>query len=133
MLPYLVPAVDADGNERSGIRTAEHVVPVATYTGWNFRNQAIGGTGHVVPLMGSSILFARTAADRQKANDPRLSIAERYPTKERYLALAQAQCEKLVAGGYLLPADVPRVMKRMEAQWPVEKSGAQVTGNVSRN
>ena len=36
-LPFLVPAVDADGNERAGIRTPEIAVPVATYTGWNFR------------------------------------------------------------------------------------------------
>ena len=32
-LPLLVPQVDADGNERSGIRLPEIAVPLATYTG----------------------------------------------------------------------------------------------------
>jgi hypothetical protein len=121
LFPFLVPAVDADGNERSGVRTAELMVPVATYTGWNFRNKKAGGTTNLVSLMGSSIPFPRTAADRKAANDPRASIAERYPSKDRYLALAQTQCETLVAGGYLLAADVPQVMKRIEAEWPAEK------------
>ena len=32
-LPLLVPTVDADGNERAGVRLPEVAVPVATYTG----------------------------------------------------------------------------------------------------
>ncbi len=43
-LPLLVPQVGEDGNELAGVRTAESVVPMATYTGWNFRNASIGGT-----------------------------------------------------------------------------------------
>ena len=54
----------------------------------------------------------------------RASIAERYPSKEQYLALAQAQCERLVTGGYLLTADVPQVMKRIESEWPAENRAA---------
>lgn len=131
LFPFLVPAVDADGNERSGIRTAEQAVPVATYTGWNFRSEKVGGTAHIVSLMGSSIPFPRTAADRQRTNDPRRSIAERYGSKEKYLSLAQARCEKLVADGYLLAGDAGRVMKRIEAEWPVEKSA--VTSNTSQD
>jgi hypothetical protein len=115
-LPFLVPAVDDDGNERAGIRTPEHAVPVATYTGWNFRSQAIGAPTQLVSLMGSSIPFAKTAADRQ-ARDPRRSLAERYPSKERYLALAQEHLSKLVKEGYLLAEDQPAVMRRMEEQW----------------
>ena len=42
-IPFLVPQVDADGNELAGVRTPEITVPVATYTGWNFRNASIGG------------------------------------------------------------------------------------------
>jgi hypothetical protein len=115
--PFLVPAVDADGNERSGIRTAEHAVPVATYTGWNFRSEKIGGSAYLVPLMGSAIPFPRTIIGRQNTNDPRRSIAERYPSKQQYVAQARAQCDKLVAAGYLLAADIPQVIKRVEAQW----------------
>ena len=39
-LPLLVPQVDEDGNERAGIRLPEVAVPLATYTGWNFRKPA---------------------------------------------------------------------------------------------
>src|SRR5262249_51091032 len=35
-LPLLVPQVDRDGNELSGIRLSNVAVPLATYTGWNF-------------------------------------------------------------------------------------------------
>jgi hypothetical protein len=116
LLPFLVPRVDSDGNERAGIRTPEQAVPVATYTGWNFRNPAAGATTDLVSLTGSSILFAKTSADRQPS-DPRAPIAERYPTKERYLALAREQFARLVKGRYLIAEDEPAVMKRMDDQW----------------
>lgn len=118
-LPLLVPQVDPDGNERSGVRTAEQAVPVATYTGWNFRSPAIGGTSHLVNLMGSAIPFPKTAAERSKSRDPRRSLDERYSSRERYLALAKAQADALVSGGFLLADDVPQVVKRIEAQWEV--------------
>jgi hypothetical protein len=41
-LPLLVPDVDEDGNELAGIRLPEIAVPLATYTGWNFRQPANG-------------------------------------------------------------------------------------------
>lgn len=115
-LPFLVPAVDADGNERSGVRTAEHAVPVGTFTGWNFRNHTLGATNQLVGLIGSAIPFSRTAAEK-RAGDMRPSIAERYGSKERYLTLASEHCAKLVEGGYLLASDVAQVMKRVADQW----------------
>src|SRR5262249_11451526 len=56
-LPLLVPQVDEDGNDRSGIRLPDVAVPLATYTGWNFRSTSIGAPGELVPLLGSSIPF----------------------------------------------------------------------------
>lgn len=114
-LPFLVPQVDADGNELGGIRTPEQRVPVATYTGWNFRNASIGGTNQLVYLLGSGIPFAKTKAERDQAGDPRLSIEERYASTDDYLAKAAAVAEALVKDGYLLAADVPAVTKRIEA------------------
>ncbi len=115
-LPFLVPQVDADGNELAGIRTAEQRVPLATYTGWNFRGNAIGGTNQLVNLLGSAIPFAKTKAEREKAGDPRLSVEERYPSTEAYLAKASAMADALVMSGYLLASDVRSVMARIEAQ-----------------
>ena len=73
-LPLLVPQVDDDGNERAGIRSVEQAVPVATYTGWNFRSPAVGAPKELVSLMGSSIPFAATDEAR-RPGDPRRSLA----------------------------------------------------------
>ena len=117
LIPFLVPQVDADGNERAGVRTPESLVPLATYTGWNFRNQSIGGTRLLVSLLGSRIPFAKTAADATAVKDPRKAVADRYGSRDTYLAAAEQAAEGLVKGGYLLEADVPQVIKRMEDQW----------------
>jgi hypothetical protein len=116
-LPFLVPQVDADGNELAGIRTAEQRVPVATYTGWNFRNASIGGTNQLVSLLGMALPLAKTKAAREKAGDPRLSVDERYPTKEAYVAKASVVIDALVKSGYLLPGDAAGVKSRIEAHW----------------
>jgi hypothetical protein len=130
-LPFLVPQVDADGNERAGVRTPEQAVPVATYTGWNFRSPSIGAPTQLVSLMGSSIPFAKTAADR-RAGDPRRSVAERYPTRERYLTLAREQLAKLIKEGYLLAADEAPMMKRMEEHWTLATGASALAPTASR-
>jgi Alpha/beta hydrolase domain len=121
-LPFLVPQVDDDGNERAGIRSVEQAVPVATYTGWNFRSTAVGAPKEPVSLMGSSIPFAATDAAR-KPGDARRSLALRYTSKEEYLTRARAHADTLVKAGYLLAADVPQVIKRMEELWALARQG----------
>jgi hypothetical protein len=117
LVPFLVPQVDADGNERAGVRTPESLVPLATYTGWNFRSRTIGGPMLLVSLLGSRIPFPRTAADAAASHDPRTAIADRYASREVYLTRARAAADGLVQKGFLLPADVDPVMRRMEQQW----------------
>jgi hypothetical protein len=116
-LPLLVPAVDEDGNERAGIRLPDVVVPVATYTGWNFRKPEIGGTGELVSLLGSSIFFPATRAAREASKDPRRSIEERYRSQEEYLAKVEQAADALVKAGYLLVDDEPRILQRATDQW----------------
>jgi uncharacterized protein (DUF924 family) len=116
-LPLLVPQVDRDGNERSGIRLPEVAVPLATYTGWNFRNSAIGASDQLFPLLGSYVPFVRTKAERERVRDPRLSIAERYSTRERYLTQIQEAAETLTKEGYLLAEDVPAIVRRAADHW----------------
>ncbi len=116
-LPFLVPQVDADGNERTGIRLPEVAVPLATYTGWNFRSEKIGGTTQLVPLLGSYIPFAQTKAERDMAHDPRPSIAERYASKEQYLDKVHKAAAALVTQGYLLSGDADAVVKRAAQHW----------------
>lgn len=125
-IPLLVPQVDRDGNEIAGIRTPELSVPVATYTGWNFRKPGIGGSSLLVALMGSSMPFASTKETRAPG-DPRASIAERYPSAESYTAATRAAAEELVKGRYLLGEDVSRVMKRAADHWVLVAPGAATT------
>ncbi len=117
LVPFLVPQVDGDGNEVAGVRTAESRVPLATYTGWNFRNRSNGGATLLVSLLGSRIAFPKTPAEATATSDPRVPVSERYASQAAYLTKAQAVCDELVKGGYLLQADVPQVMRRMEQQW----------------
>jgi hypothetical protein len=116
-LPLLVPAVDADGNERAGIRLPDVAVPLATYTGWNFRKTASGAPGELVSLLGSSIVFPGTRAARAAAGDPRRAIEERYASRDEYLAQAEKAFDDLVRKGYLLYDDGPRVLQRTSDQW----------------
>ena len=113
----LVPAVDADGNDRAGIRLPELAVPLATYTGWNVFNAKSGPTHEISSMKGSYIPFARTAAERKANNDPRLSIEERYRNREHYLGLAANAALKLVDEGYLLAEDVPEILRKARAHW----------------
>jgi hypothetical protein len=115
--PLLVPQVDVDGNERAGVRAPVVTVPLATYTGWNFRSPAIGGSTELVDLLGSAIPFARTRTAREAARDPRRSIDERYPSSEAYLARIREAGQKLVDGRYLLAEDLPKVVERALQHW----------------
>jgi hypothetical protein len=116
-LPLLVPQVDDDGNERSGIRLPDVAVPLATYTGWNFRNASIGAPTELVSLLGASIPFPATRAAREKTHDPRRSIEERYRSKDDYLARCEKAAEALVKDRYLLIDDVPRILQRADDTW----------------
>lgn len=116
-LPFLVPAVDADGNERAGVRTPESSVPLATYTGWNFRNPATGAERAFAPLLGSRIPLPPDAGARERRRDPRRSIEERYTNETAYLIRARDAASALIADGLLLERDLPHVLARMKAQW----------------
>ena len=122
-LPFLVPQVDADGNEKAGIRLPDVAVPLATYTGWNFRNEKIGGTQQLVSLLGSYIPLSQTKADRTGSHDPRASIAERYASKEQYMDAIAKTADALVKDGYLLAEDVQPIVKRAADHWEYAHEG----------
>jgi hypothetical protein len=115
--PILVPQVDADGNEVAGIRMPELAVPVATYMGWNLFNEKSGPTNVVSSMQGSFVPLAPTRAERERVNDPRLSVTERYQTREQYLERITKAARDLVARGYLLNADVSRMVEQAGTRW----------------
>ena len=127
-MPLLVPQVDADGNELSGIRLPNVAVPIATYTGWNFRSSSIGQPEELLPLTGSFIPFPVNKAEREQANDPRLSIEERYGSRAQYERLAMDAATKLVQQRYLLSEDAPRVVERTLATWDEITRGTTLAG-----
>jgi hypothetical protein len=115
--PTLVPQVNADGNETSGVRMPDIQQPLGTFTGWNMRSAEIGAPDEMFSMVGSYIPFARTKAEREARHDPRLSIAERYHGREDYLKQIESAARNLVAGGYLLEQDVPKLVERGGAEW----------------
>jgi len=110
------PAVDQDGNNRAGIRLPEIQVPLATYAGWNYRTPAMGLPSQFNGEGGSFYPFARTRAERE-GKDPRLSIEERYASREQYLGKITAAARQLVADGFLLTQDVPETIDRALAEY----------------
>jgi hypothetical protein len=53
---------------------------------------------------GSFVRFARTKEEREAAGDPRPSLAERFGTRQVYVAAVEAAAAALVADRLLLPA-----------------------------
>ena len=126
--PYanLVSAVDEDGNELAGIRLPDISVPLATYTGWNVRHPDIGGPGQILSLLGSTMPFPATRAERKASGDPRPSIEERYASKEDYLRRVQRAAEALVQQGYLLAEDLPTVRDQAAQRYDLFRSRVSV-------
>jgi hypothetical protein len=112
--PCFVPALDQDGNEICGIRLPFQTVPLATYTGWNLRHADSGGEGQILSsgggsggtLLGSTVPFPATPQARERSRDPRPSIAERYTSKEAYVAQFRQAAQALVQERYLLAEDI---------------------------
>ena len=123
--PNLVSAVDPDGNEVTGIRMPTIQVPLATHTGWNLRHAEIGGEGQILSsggatggtLIGSSIPFAATRPQREATGDPRLSIEERYSSRDDYVARVGAVTREMVAQGYILEEDIGRIADYASAHY----------------
>jgi len=115
--PVLVPQVNADGNERDGVRLPEFSAPLATYTGWNLRDPSIGAPDQRLAFEGSYLPFPKNAAERQKAGDPRKSIAERYPSREDYLHRYANALDELVKQRWILSEDREAVLHRGEQEW----------------
>ncbi len=118
--PHMVSAVDDDANEIAGISMPIITVPLATHAGWNLRHQDIGGGGQVLStggasggtLRGSTIPFAVTRRERESTGDKRLSIEERYASKEQYLQLVKKAAEDLIGRRYLLEEDLEPVIEQ---------------------
>jgi len=112
-LPSLVPKVNADGNETSGIASPLLQAPLGTYLGWNvtrsgfYKDRVCGFAGGFIP-------FAKTRAERLATGDPRLSLEERYKDHAGYVLAVKKAVESLLAQRFLLPEDAARLIQQAE-------------------
>ncbi|HQR36179.1 MAG TPA: alpha/beta hydrolase domain-containing protein [Blastocatellia bacterium] len=114
VLPLLVPKVDADGNETSGIASPLHQAPLGTYLGWNVTRSGFY-KGRVCGFSGGFIPFAKTKAERESVGDPRLSLEERYRDHAGYVAAVKTAVDRLLKQKFLLTEDAERLIREAEA------------------
>lgn len=114
VLPNVVPVVDIDGNETSGVASVLHQAPLGTYLGWNVFAQGFY-KGHNCGLVGGFVPFARTKAERVAAGDPRSSLEERYGNHDGYVAAVRAAAARQVRDRFLLQEDADRLIAQAEA------------------
>jgi hypothetical protein len=114
VIPMLVPRVDADGNELGGVPVVLREAPLGTYLGWNI---TVAGfhAAKICNYAGGMIPFARTKAEREASNDPRLSLEERYGTHAGYVAAVTAAANRAFNAGFLLAADRVALIDLAEA------------------
>ena len=117
--PVLVPQVNADGNDDGGIALPEVAVPLGTHTGWNVSTYQLSGLRYLAGLVGSFQPFARTKTEREQSGDSRLSMEERYTSREDYLQRVRRATNDLVRERFVLPADVEGVVERADRTWSV--------------
>ncbi len=119
----LVPAVDEAGNDRGGIRLPQIAVPLATHTGWNYRQPSIGAPERLASEIGAYRPLPRTARERAATGDSRAPIAERYASRDVYLGRIAQVAVALVDERYLLAEDVAGLIRQAAAHydWAVGK------------
>jgi hypothetical protein len=114
VIPLLVPKVNSDGNEISGVASVLLQAPLGTYVGWNtipsgfFKGQMCAFTGGFIP-------FATTKEERLAAKDPRPSLEERYGDQRGYVMAVKAAAERAVGERFLLPEDADRLIQQAAA------------------
>jgi len=113
----LVSALDQDGNELAGIKLPEVTVPLGTHTGWTLRHSEIGGAAQRLVFAGATIPFARTRRERESSGDPRLSIEERYRSRDDYLERVRRAAAALVSERYLLDEDIELTVSLAARAW----------------
>ena len=117
VLPQVVPTVDRDGNEIPGLKSPLLQNPLGTYLGYNTFPSGFqkGQTCIQNAPAGGYVAFAETKAAREAVGDPRLSLEERYGTRENWLAGVKASANAMVVQRYLTKADADQMIAQAEA------------------
>ncbi len=93
------PRRDADGNALGGVRLPDMEAPLGTHGAQN-----LPLSDRACNLNAAYIAFARTKADRAPG-DTRATLAERYASREDYVARIRDAAQRLVAERFMLQPD----------------------------
>jgi hypothetical protein len=113
----LVPQANRDGIDLGGILIPEVDVPLGTFTGWNYLVPVRPNLDYLAGLIGSFIPFPLTAEDRKASGDLRLSITERYSSRDDYLDRVRAAAQSLVSRRLLRPEDISAIIAESATYW----------------
>jgi len=103
------PQWDAGGNALGGVRLPDLAVPLGSHAE---QNQPLS---RGCMLVGAYVPFARTKAEREAADDPRLSLEERYRNRADYANRIRFAARELEQAGFLLPEDAAIIIQSAAA------------------
>ena len=113
-----MPQVDADGNERDGVRLPEITVPLATYASWNLRDPSIGAPDQRVAF---EVSVHSVSEDRSRARASLAIRADRLPNAMRAAKIISTATRKLstnlIKQRWILPEDRDALLHRGEQEW----------------
>ncbi|MAG33115.1 MAG: hypothetical protein CL908_19730 [Deltaproteobacteria bacterium] len=115
-LAIRVPAVDALGNEATGIRPLEVRVPVGSYVPWALRTGFSTASDEMVGYLGSFIPLAR-ADELRHTGDARPSLESLYPTRDAYETKVAFEIDTMVENGWLLRRDRVHAFRAAIERW----------------
>lgn len=115
--PALIFQIDPDTNDLGGIHLPERAVPLATYTGWNFRAEETGAIEELADFRGSFVPLPWTAEAAKATGDTRVPVVKRYANQRAYRKSYEQATERLAKEGYLRREDVPDILKRGDELW----------------
>lgn len=124
------PKVNADSNEMGGVPVVLLDAPLGTYLGWNI---TAGGArpfhkDKICNYASGMIPFAKTCAEREANNDPRLSLKERYGDHAGYVAAVRKAAANAVAQGFLLQKNADALIAAAEASKHLEHENELTKG-----
>ena len=100
-----VPQLDTDGNALGGVRLPDLVAPLGTHGGQNSPQT------FTCSLIGSYSAFAVNQAEREKNKDSRLSVTERYQSRDEYVGKIRQAAANLMHEGLLLQDDMAVIIQ----------------------
>jgi len=104
--PTLVPQVNADGLETTGVHLPEIDVPLATYSGWNLRDPQIGFPDSRASFVGSYIPWTKSEIDKRY-----------YNSAEDYFGRFTLAALNLLRERFFVVDDLPAILKRAVEEW----------------